>query len=150
MYLENPHHNGPAAARISPVLPADRPLTILLVEDEAFVRNVACEVLRSAGYGVLPAKNAADAVSAFRGHPEQVDLLLTDVVLPDRSGCDLALELVNVRATVKAIFISGYPENSITRQGLQNPWWSYLPKPFSAASLLQKIKEVVNQTPVSS
>jgi YesN/AraC family two-component response regulator len=96
---------------------------------------------------VLPAENAADALKAFRGHPEEVQLLLTDVVLPDRSGCDLALELVNAGAGVKAIFISGYPENFITRQGLQNPGWSYLPKPFSAVSLLQKIKEVVNQGP---
>jgi two-component system cell cycle sensor histidine kinase/response regulator CckA len=96
---------------------------------------------------VLPAKNAADAVKAFRDHPEEVRLLLTDVVLPDRSGCDLALELVNASAGVKAIFISGYPENFITRKGLQNPEWSYLPKPFSAASLLQRIKEVVNQAP---
>ena len=120
---------------------------ILLVEDEAFVRKVACEVLCSAGYRVLPAENAADALKAFRGHPEEVQLLLTDVVLPDRSGCDLALELVNAGAGVKAIFISGYPENFITRQGLQNPGWSYLPKPFSAVSLLQKIKEVVNHGP---
>ena len=104
-------------------------------------------MLCSAGYRVLPAQNAADAVKAFRDHPEEVQLLLTDVVLPDRSGCDLALELVNAGAGVKAIFISGYPENSISRQGLQNPGWSYLPKPFSAAALLQKIKEVVKQAP---
>ena len=147
MHLENPRHSTPAGpTHISPT-PLSNPVpTILLVEDETFVREVACQVLRSAGYDVLPAKNAADAVTTFRGHPE-VQLLLTDVVLPDRSGCDLALELVNASAGVKAIFISGYPENSITRQGLPNPGWSYLPKPFSAASLLQKIKEVVNLAP---
>ena len=147
MHLENPRHSTPAGpTHISPT-PLSNPVpTILLVEDETFVREVACQVLRSAGYDVLPAKNAADAVKTFRGHPE-VQLLLTDVVLPDRSGCDLALELVNASAGVKAIFISGYPENSITRQGLPNPGWSYLPKPFSAASLLQKIKEVVNHAP---
>jgi two-component system cell cycle sensor histidine kinase/response regulator CckA len=147
LHLENPRHSTPAGpTHISPT-PLSNPVpTILLVEDETFVREVACQVLRSAGYDVLPAKNAADAVKTFRGHPE-VQLLLTDVVLPDRSGCDLALELVNASAGVKAIFISGYPENSITRQGLPNPGWSYLPKPFSAASLLQKIKEVVNHAP---
>ncbi len=146
MHLENRGHSTPAGpAPISPPPMSNRASTILLVEDEAFVRKVACEVLCSAGYRVLAAQNAADAVKAFRGHPEEVQLLLTDVVLPDRSGCDLALELVNASAGVKAIFISGYPENFITRQGLQNPGWSYLPKPFSAASLLQKIKEVVNQ-----
>jgi DNA-binding response OmpR family regulator len=132
---------------ISPTQLSNPLPTILLVEDEAFVRKVACEVLYSAGYPVLLAKNAADAVQAFRDHSEEVRLLLTDVVLPDRSGCDLALELVNASPGVKAIFISGYPENFITRKGLQNPEWSYLPKPFSAASLLQRIKEVVNQAP---
>jgi two-component system cell cycle sensor histidine kinase/response regulator CckA len=147
LHLENPRHSTPAGpTHISPT-PLSNPVpTILLVEGETFVREVACQVLRSAGYNVLPAKNAADAVKTFRGHPE-VQLLLTDVVLPDRSGCDLALELVNASAGVKAIFISGYPENSITRQGLPNPGWSYLPKPFSAESLLQKIKEVVNHAP---
>jgi CheY-like chemotaxis protein len=148
LHLENPRHSTPAGpTHISPT-PLSNPLpTILLVEDEAFVRKVACEVLCSAGYRVLPAKNAADAVQAFRGHPEEVQLLLTDVVLPDRSGCDLALELVNAGAGVKAIFISGYPENFITRKGLQHPGWSYLPKPFSASSLLQKIKEIVSEAP---
>ncbi len=146
MYLENPGQSTPAVpTHIPPALFLDWGPTILLVEDEAFVRKVACEVLCFAGYRVLPAKNAADAAKAFRLHAEEVQLLLTDLVLPDRSGCDLALELASVSAGVKAVFISGYPENCITRQGLQYPGWSYLPKPFSAASLLQKIKEVVNQ-----
>jgi two-component system, cell cycle sensor histidine kinase and response regulator CckA len=128
------------------VLPTPAPNcvpTILLVEDEAFVRKVTCEILCSTGYRVLTAKDATDAVKTFRCHPGEVQLLLTDVVLPDRSGCDLALELLSISAGVKAIFISGYPENSVTRHGLQRPGWSYLPKPFSAASLLQKIREVV-------
>ena len=123
----------------------DRAPTILLVEDEAFVREVACEILRSAGYQVLSAQNAADAVQAFRGHPAGVQLLLTDVVLPDRNGCDLALELVTVGGCTKAIFISGYPENPVTRKWLRHPGWFYLPKPFSAMSLLQKVREALNQ-----
>ena len=75
----------------------NRPIpTILLVEDEAFVREVACEILRVAGYRVLPARNAAEAVPAFLAHREEVQLLLTDVVLPDRNGRDLAFELVTL------------------------------------------------------
>ncbi len=112
-----------------------------LVEDQAFVRDVACEILGGAGYRVLPARNAAEAMQTFRGHPQKVELLLTDVVLPDRNGCDMALELASGGHTFKAIFVSGYPENSITRNGLQHPGWFYLPKPFSAASLLQKVTE---------
>ena len=119
--------------------------TILLVEDEAFVRQVASEILSSAGYRVLQASNAAEAVLTFRGHEAEVQLLLTDVVLPDRNGCDLAYELVSLSPSFKAIFVSGYPENSVTRKGLQQPGWSFLPKPFSAASLLQRVKESLNQ-----
>ena len=77
-----------------------------------------------------------------------MQLLLTDVVLPDRDGFDLALELVTGESGLKAIFISGYPENSITRNGLQHPGWFYLPKPFSAVSLLRKVKEALNELPM--
>jgi two-component system cell cycle sensor histidine kinase/response regulator CckA len=147
LHLANPDHGVPAGPTfVSPALaPNARAPTILLVEDEAFVREVAYEILCSAGFRVLPARNAAEAVLAFRGHPEEVQLLLTDVVLPDRNGRDLAFELVTVSGGVKAIFISGYPENSITRNGFQHPGWLYLPKPFSAVSLLQKIREALNQ-----
>ena len=117
--------------------------TILLVEDEAFVREVACEILSGAGYRVLKAGNAAEALHAFHKHAGAVQLLLTDVVLPDRSGCDLALDLSALRGGVNAIFISGYPENLITKEGLPRQEWSYLPKPFSAAALIKKVREAL-------
>ena len=147
MHLANPDHGAPPVRTfVSPALASNPQVpTILLVEDEAFVREVAYEILCSAGYRVLPARNAAEAVRIFRGHREEVQLLLTDVVLPDRNGRDLALELVTVSGGVKAIFISGYPENSITRKGFQHHGWFYLPKPFSAVSLLQKVREALNQ-----
>jgi two-component system, cell cycle sensor histidine kinase and response regulator CckA len=146
LHLANPGHGVPASPSfVSPALASNAQVpTILLVEDEAFVREVAYEILCSAGYRVLPARNAEEAVRAFRGHPKEVQLLLTDVVLPDRNGRDLALELVTVGG-VKAVFISGYPENSITRKGFQHHGWFYLPKPFSAVSLLQKVREALNQ-----
>jgi DNA-binding response OmpR family regulator len=103
---------------------------------------VACQVLCSAGYRVLEARNATEALLVFRCHAEKVQLLLTDVVLPDRNGRDLALELTGQCHSVRAILVSGYPENSVTRRGLR-PGWSYLPKPFSADSLLQKVREVL-------
>jgi len=112
------------------------------VEDEAFVREVAYQILCLAGYRVLKARNATEALLVFRCHDGEVQLLLTDVVLPDRNGCDLALELTTLCRSIRAILISGYPENSVTRKGLQ-PGWSYLPKPFSANSLLQKVREVL-------
>lgn len=125
----------------------DLPQTVLLVEDETFVREVACEVLSRAGYRVLKAGNATEALQVFREHAGAVQLLLTDVVLPDRNGCDLAQELSTMCSGVKSIFVSGYPENSITRRGLGQPGWFYLPKPFSVASLMQKIQEALPSEP---
>lgn len=121
-----------------------RAATILLVEDETFVRDVACEILSSEGYRVLQARNAAEAVEAFRAQPEGVQLILADVVLPDRNGCDMAFELAP-SGGIRVIFISGYPVNRITRNGLQQPGWFYLPKPFSAVALLQKVREALSE-----
>ena len=119
------------------------PSTVLLVEDEGFVREVACEVLSRAGYRVLTARNAAEAVELFREHAGTVQLLLTDVVLPDRNGLDLARELATADWGIKSIFVSGYPENSITRQEPRQAGWFYLAKPFSGTSLLHKISEAL-------
>lgn len=117
--------------------------TILLVEDEDFVREVTCEVLLAAGYRVAKARNAAEAVRVFHRCGGQVQLLLTDVVLPGRNGRDLARRLKVVQPDLKTIFISGYPENEVTKHGLQEPGVFYLPKPFSVDSLMGKIRQVL-------
>jgi len=113
---------------------------ILVVEDEDFVREVTCEVLLSAGYLVLRARTAAEAVRLFPRNGETLQLLLTDVVLPGRSGHLLAQDLRAISPGLKIIFISGYPENEITKLGLHAPGMSYLPKPFSVEMLLKKIR----------
>jgi DNA-binding NtrC family response regulator len=83
--------------------------TILLVEDEAFLREVTCEILESAGYRVLKTRNATEAASAFHRYKTIVKLLLTDVVLPGQNGRDLAKVLRSVCPELRIIFISGYP-----------------------------------------
>lgn len=93
--------------------------TILLVEDEAFLREVTCEILESAGYRVLKTRNAAEATSTFGEYKSIVRLLLTDVVLPGQNGRDLAHDLRSVCPKLKILFISGYPENVVTRHGIQ-------------------------------
>lgn len=141
--MQTDPHGGVAAGSDGPGSDGLKQRTILLVEDEGFVREVAREILSSAGYCVLTARNAAEALLAFRRHREKVHLLLTDIVLPDRNGCELALELATLCGSVTTIFVSGYPENLVTRQGVQRPGWSYLPKPFSASFLLQKVREAL-------
>lgn len=119
--------------------------TILLVEDEGFVRQGTREILLSAGYRVLEAGNAADAMRAFRRHREDVQLLLTDVVMPGRNGRDLAHDLSAIFPRLRTIFISGYPENAATRNGPQPGGWFYLAKPFSGESLVQKVRQVLDE-----
>jgi two-component system, cell cycle sensor histidine kinase and response regulator CckA len=117
--------------------------TILVVEDEAFVREAACDILESEGYRVLRARNAAEAQAAFHRQQGSVQLLLSDVVLPGQNGPALAKDLRGAHPSLKAIFISGYPENTVTKYGLTASQMSYLPKPFSAESLLHKVRQVL-------
>jgi len=119
--------------------------TILLVEDETFLRDATCEILESAGYRVLKTRNAREAFSAFSQYRPIVRLLLTDVVLPGQNGRDLANEIRATCPHLRIIFISGYPENVVTRQGIHEEGMFYLPKPFSLQSLTRKVKQVLEQ-----
>ena len=113
---------------------------ILIVEDEAFVREVTCEILRSAGYRVLSASNAAEAESVFRAYEEEIALLLTDIVLPGDDGRVLAARLKRSRPSLKVLFATGYPEQMSGRWGAD-----CLAKPFSATVLLERVANEVGQ-----
>lgn len=115
--------------------------TILVIEDEAFVREITCEILESAGYHVLKARNAAEARTVFRDHRKTVQLLLTDIVLPGGNGRDLAREFRTMNPALKIICTSGYPENAITQKVAKDGCF-YLQKPFSPDSLLRKIWQI--------
>lgn len=117
--------------------------TVLLVEDEDFVRQVTAEVLTSGGYDVLCARHAAEAMRVFQGCNREVHLLLTDVVLPGRTGNNLARDLQALCPALKTVFISGYPENAVTNQELRKPGVTYLPKPFSLESLLRTVRQAL-------
>lgn len=117
--------------------------TILLVEDEAFVREVTSQVLESAGFTVLKAANAMEALREFHEHRDQVQLLLTDLIMPGKSGAQLARELKKVCPALRTILMSGYPE--VPNQELDEPGFFYLPKPFSMESLLRKVRQVLGE-----
>jgi two-component system cell cycle sensor histidine kinase/response regulator CckA len=117
--------------------------TILVVEDEAFVRDAACDILEHEGYRVLRAANAMEAQAAFNSQPGNIQLLLSDVVLPGQNGLRLAKDLQAAHPALKTIFISGYPENIVTRYGLTTGEGSYLSKPFSGDSLLGRVRQVL-------
>jgi two-component system, cell cycle sensor histidine kinase and response regulator CckA len=116
--------------------------TILYVEDEAFVREVTREVLQAAGYCVLAAKDAAEAIALYQEHCGGIDLLLTDVVLPGENGRELAARLKRRNERLKVILASGYGEQ-MADEGTPN---ECLPKPFSSEVLLQRVGELLGST----
>lgn len=117
--------------------------TILFVEDEAFVREVTCEVLQSAGYGVLTAKNAAEAALLYDQRRGEIQLLLTDVVLPGETGRSLALKLKRQNPKLKILFVTGYAEQMALQEANSE---ECLSKPFSTEVLLRRVRLVLDQT----
>jgi PAS domain S-box-containing protein len=118
--------------------------TILLVEDEAGVRDLSAEILRAKGYTILAAANADEALNLAGQHPGTIHLLLTDVVLPGMRGVELAEHLGALRPGIKVVYMSGYTEDAFLHQGDLPPGTAFLQKPFSAALLTRKIREVLD------
>jgi CheY-like chemotaxis protein/anti-sigma regulatory factor (Ser/Thr protein kinase) len=114
--------------------------TILLVEDDASVREIVAEFLRGAAYEVLEASDSDQAIALLRSGPRAVDLLLTDIVLPGQSGPELAGTLRRFAPQMRTLFISGYPSEPVG--DTRSP--SFLAKPFSRAALLQAVRGALN------
>jgi PAS domain S-box-containing protein len=120
--------------------------TILLAEDEASVRNLTAHVLREQGYTVLEAANGSEAMSVARDHAtEEIHLLLTDVVMPQMGGKELAERLKTIRPNIKILFTSGYPDSTIIYQGLLDPDVDFIAKPLSPSTLARKVREVLDK-----
>jgi signal transduction histidine kinase/FixJ family two-component response regulator len=118
--------------------------TILVVEDNSAVRSVLCRVLRDAGYTVLDASDAVQASSICESHEKPIHLLLTDVVMPGVSGPELAVELLERRAEMKVLFMSGYSGSAITRHGVLREGLVYLQKPFSPGSVTRAVRSALS------
>jgi len=134
-----------AASGWFPAAQVEQPVggeTILLVEDQAFVREVTAEVLRSAGYRVRTAENATDARSIYEENRGEVDLLLTDVVLPGETGRALATRLKRENLKLRVLLVTGYAEEMgrRTEEGQQ-----CLAKPFSTEVLLHAVRRLLNR-----
>jgi two-component system cell cycle sensor histidine kinase/response regulator CckA len=134
------------ADRVSAARPTE---TILLVEDEDQVRTLACNVLRRAGYKVLDAANAGEAVLTWEQHANEIDILVTDVVMPRMGGHSLALRLREQRPELKVLYISGYTDDTVLHHGVELGELAFLAKPFTSASLTAKVRDVLDATPPS-
>jgi PAS domain S-box-containing protein len=120
------------------------PETVLVVEDEKELREVATRLLQRQGYTVLAAANADEALQLFERNGS-IDVLLTDVVLPGASGVELTGQLVKRRPALKVIYMSGYTEEAIVQHGVLNPGIALLHKPFTSETLGRKIRDVLDR-----
>jgi CheY-like chemotaxis protein len=119
--------------------------TVLLVEDEPAVRGLVHETLRLHGYTVLAARHGIEALLTSAKYGGPIHLLLTDVVMPQMSGPEVAEKLLTVRPGIKVLYMSGYPDHPVFEQGGVSRETGFLPKPFSPHVLVQKVREVLTE-----
>ena len=134
-----PNAGAPQAAAV--VSPGAE--TLLVVEDQDDVRRMALAILKANGYHLLEAGNAEQALGLSATYGGKIDLLLTDVIMPGLNGRQLADRLVEERPGLKVLYTSGYTADVITLQGSLEPGMEYLPKPFGAAQLSAKVRQVL-------
>lgn len=118
--------------------------TLLLVEDEQAVREVARRILERHGYTVLAAQSPADALSLGKSHAGPIDLLLTDVVMPQMTGTGLAERLLALRPAIKVLYMSGYTDGSIGAQGVLEDGTAFVQKPFTSELLSRKVRSALD------
>ncbi len=118
--------------------------TVLLVEDEPLVRDIAKSALTDQGYQVLDAENGEVALVVAREHHAEIALVLTDVVMPKMGGRELVEQLRKIRPTIRVLYMSGYTAASIDEQDVVEPGTSFLRKPFALAEMLGKVREALD------
>jgi PAS domain S-box-containing protein len=137
------------AAETAAVAPASAPAagteTILLVEDEAVVRQLVAEILETTGYTVLQAGDGPSALELLRRHAEPVELLVTDVVMPGMSGPEGAKAVTAMRPGMHVLYTSGYTDQAIGHHGVLEPGIAFLQKPFSADDLTTKVRGLLDE-----
>jgi two-component system cell cycle sensor histidine kinase/response regulator CckA len=119
--------------------------TVLLVEDQPEVRAVARAALTRQGYTVLEAGDAAEALRIMEDEKEEIDLLLTDIVMPAMNGRELARRSTERRPGIRVLFTSGYTDEAIVRHGVIEPGAAFIQKPFTPLLLLRKVREVLDE-----
>jgi two-component system cell cycle sensor histidine kinase/response regulator CckA len=144
VYLPRVDNGVEPAQVLEPAAKGKGSETILLVEDDDQVRTVTRDILRRGGYEVLEARNAGEAILLAEKHPEVIHLLLTDVVMPQMSGPELAKRLGGARPDMAVLCMSGYTDDSIVRHGVLEASLAFLQKPITRAALITKVREVLD------
>jgi len=118
--------------------------TVLVVEDNDMVRKMAAELLERQGYRALSAEGGEECLELVAGHRGDIDLLLTDVVMPDMNGRELYERLVQDRPGLKVLYMSGYTENVVAHRGVLDQGVDFIHKPFTVADLGNKVRQVLD------
>jgi signal transduction histidine kinase/ActR/RegA family two-component response regulator len=119
--------------------------TVLVVEDDDAVRQLVCDVLEEHGYTILCAPNGPEAIRMAEKYQEEIDLLVTDVVMPHMNGPELASRLSLTRPELKVLYVSGYSADDVGDHGVLHDKIEFLQKPFSPHALLQRMREVLSR-----
>jgi two-component system cell cycle sensor histidine kinase/response regulator CckA len=118
--------------------------TVLLVEDEELVRKMVKEILEEGGYQVLEAKHGNEAVEIAEQFRGQIDLMLSDVVMPKMGGRELAKQLAPIRKDMRVLYMSGYTDDAIVHHGVLDEGTAFIGKPFMPSALLRKVREILD------
>ncbi len=121
--------------------------TILVVEDDDAVRRMTREFLKIHGYTVIEARSAANAIEVMEAQSKDIDLVLTDVLMPGMKGRELVTRLTSVRPDLKVLYMSAYTEDAAINIGVLNPGTEFIEKPFGPDDLAAKVREVLTRTP---
>src|SRR3989442_838270 len=121
--------------------------TILLVEDDESVRRLVSQILINAGYRVIEASQGNEAIRVCTESQSRIDLLLTDVVMPETSGKEVSDRVTEMRPGLKVLFMSGYTDEAIVHHGVLDSGVEFIQKPFTPASLARKVREVLESEP---
>ena len=144
IYLPRVDEAAPVVRRESP-----RPLqrgveTVLLVEDEASLRDLLRETLEASGYCVLVARDGAEALQIAEAHAGPIPIMVSDVIMPGMTGPKVVELVTQVRPQLRVLYVSGYSDESVVRQGMVGPGRAFLSKPFGAEVFLRKVRETLD------
>jgi CheY-like chemotaxis protein len=117
---------------------------VLVVEDEEAVRILVCRVLESKGYRVLEAGHGSEALVICDEEKEPIHMLMTDLIMPDMNGKQLAERVSALRPDTKILFMSGYTDNAILHNGVFEPGTNFLQKPFTPSAIIRKVRAVLD------
>ena len=141
--VEDVAEQGAASTAATPARGVE---TVLVVEDDERVRTLARKALEQAGYRVLVAAGGKEALAAAEGHDGPIDLLMTDVVMPEMSGRTLTRRLTQRHPDLKVLYMSGYSDEDIAQHGVFEAGIAFIKKPFTPSVLTKKLREVLDET----